>query len=896
MTRPPTLPERMLTRVLTREQIGLSILGDLAEEHHRVCAARGPRAAAWFYWRAALALIAHYTWRRALTWLPRHRRGLVGPPKQKGASVMDGIWRDLRQGLRALLREPGFAAIVACTIGVGLAANATILAVVDGLILRPFPLPSIDRLVQVFAVQPQGGLFADRQNLSPADFVDFQRESNQGQNLVALQFWEANITATTMPERIQAFRVSPGFFRLLEVEPMLGRSFVEAEGQPGQHLVAVLGYALWMGRFGGDRDILGRTIELDGERYQIVGVAPPKFDYPFGSQVWTPLAFTPDALRPRAARYLRVIGHLADGRRVNEVEAELNAINSRIAEMSPDTHRGWSVKVLPLTVAVRDMGVGVFIALWQASAVLILLIACANVANLMLVRGAARERALALTVALGASRWRVIRQQLIEGIVLALAGALLAVPLAWIALRALTVSLPPRIARFVKGWDQIDLDARGLVLTALLAIASAVIYGIVPAWRASRVAVVDALKEGGRGSSGGRHRFRQGLVVAEIALALTLLVAAGLSIEGVLRLITRDDGYDPAHVMTMRVTLPAARYQDTARRREFFERLVEHAAARPDVEHAAVTSILPSTVENFERALDVDGRPVPDESRRPRADYRVVTPDYFAAMKIPFNKGRGFGTGDRPDTMPVTIVSKSMAARLWPNEDPIGKRFRPAQTEPWLTIVGVAGDVRQDWFFDQHGVGNMFYVPLTQAPLWGGTLVLRGRGEPGPLGAVGSALVRELDPDQPVTLVQTMSEVRSDRALAFRMLAGVMGVFSGIGLLLAAVGVYGVMAYNVNQRTHEIGIRVALGAARSDIVRTTVGRGLRLTLFGLGFGLIGAYALARAMESFMFGTITITASSFIAVTLMLAAVAIVATLAPTRRALRVDPVVALRTQ
>jgi putative ABC transport system permease protein len=808
---------------------------------------------------------------------------------------MSGLWRDVRLAARLLAHQPAFAFVVVLTLAVGLAANATVLALVDGLVLRPFPLRDIDHLVQVFGVSPEAGPMADRQEVSPADFVDFQREVRAA-DLVALDWWDATIAGQTEPERLQGFKVSPAFFEAMGVGVTLGRGFLAEEAQPGRDRVAVVSDALWKRRFGADPQLVGRTITLEGEPHLIVGIAPPKFDYPFGSQVWSPLAFTPDALASRQRRHLSVIGRLRDGASPARAQAEIAATAARLAQQYPTTNRGWTVNTMPLAASVVDIGAAAFLVVQQVATLLVLLLACVNVANLLVVRAADRSKELALRVALGASRWRVVRLLVLESLALAITGAIGAIPLAWGALLACRAAMPPNIARFIRGWEEVDVDLRVVGGLAVLAVASTVVFGLLPALRASRVSLNDALKTGGRtAGGGGRHRLRNTMVVVEVALALTLLIGAGLSVRGTTTVLFRDDGYDPDGVMTLRVSLLGTRYETPDKRRAFFESLVDDARGVLGIEGVALANVAPASMRNASQAVEIEGHPVADAAERRSADFRVTTPGYFQTLRIRLTAGRDFGRGDTADTQPVAIVSETLARRYWPKEDPVGRRFRVAgPDDSWITVVGVARDVHHTWFMND--IAPTFYVPFAQAPLGDMVLMLRSTGDPSPLAAVGRRLVLTRDAGQPVYEVRSLRQVRSEGAVGLTFAATFMGVFGLVGLLLAGVGIYAIMAYAVRQRTHEIGVRRALGARPREVLATTLGRGLRLTAIGLGVGLAGAYGLGSLMERTLFGSIQVDALTFVVFTGVLAAAALAASVVPARRALRVDPMIALRDQ
>jgi putative ABC transport system permease protein len=883
---PPRLAEWLLRRVVRRSIGGDGILGDLAEEHHAERRARGRVGAGLWYWREAAGVAGRVAGARH-----RARRPAPSPFPVPGDSFMSGLWRDLRLASRLLAHQRAFAGIIILTLAVGLSANATVIALIDGLVLRPFPLRDIDRLIQVYGAGPGGGPLANRSEVSPADFVDFQRESRSA-DLVGLEWWDATVAGQSEPERLQGFRVSPAFFDALGVGVAAGRGFLAEEGQAGRNRVAVISDALWHRRFAADPAIIGRTINIEAEPYQIVGIAPPKFDYPYGSDVWSPLAPTPDQLERRQSRYLLVIGRLRDGASAARAQAEVAATAARLAQQYPATNRGWSVNVMPLAESVVDLGAQSFLAVQQIATLLVLLLACANVANLLVVRAADRSKELALRVALGASRWRVIRLLAIESLALAIAGAALAIPLTWAALQACRAAMPPTVARFIRGWDEVDLDFRVVVALAALAVASTIFFGLLPALRASRVSLNDALKAGGRGSDSGKHRLRNAMVVVEVALALTLLVAAGLSVRGTMTVLFRDDGYDPEGVMSMRVSLIGSQYETPEAQRAFFERLRDDARGAIGLDGVALTNIAPGSPRNQSNGVEIEGRPVTDAAQRRSADVRRTTPGFLETLRIRLLSGRDLTAADRPETLPVALVSDTMARRYWSGEDPVGRRFRIDGEPTWRTVVGVVRDVRHNWFFPD--LTPTFYLPFAQSPASDMVLMLRGPGDPAPLAAAGRQLVWRRDAAQPVYEVRSLREVRSESAVGLRLAAGFMGVFGLVGLLLAGVGIYAIMAYAVRQRTHEIGVRLALGARPREVLASTLGRGLRLTAIGLVVGLAGAYALGSLMERTLFGSIRVDALTFVVFTAVLAIAAIAASIVPARRALRVDPMVAIR--
>ncbi|HEY7697531.1 MAG TPA: ABC transporter permease, partial [Vicinamibacteria bacterium] len=732
---------------------------------------------------------------------------------------------------------------------------------------------------------PQHG--EDRDNAAPGDFLDWKERSTAFERLVAMEWWDVNLSGTGEPERLQGTFVSPDFLETLGVEPHAGRTLAADAEEYGARTV-VLSYQLFQRRFGGDPGIVGNTIRLDGEPYEVVGVAREGFDYPDGSEAWAPLWLDAETAARRDVHYLHVIGKLRQGVSISDAQAELDVITGQLQKEHPVTNDGRGLRAVALSRAVVDEGSPAFLALWQAATVFVLLIACVNVANLLLARGADREKELSLQQALGAGRSRIVRQLLTENLLLATGGALVALPLAWTGIDWLRRGLPPEIQRFVVGWREIDLDLRVLAFTAAVTVVTTFVFGLAPALRASRSDLTAALREGGRGGSESRsrQRGRMLLVVGEVALALMLLVASGLSIRGMLRLADGDNGYDPDGLMTFEIVLPERKYEEPEKRRQFYREVLEGVRGTPGVISADMTIALPSSGNNYTRAVDVEGQTIPNVSDRPLADFRVITPGYFETMRIPLLAGRAFGSEDREDTAPVAIVSRKFAERSWPSADPLGRRFREKDEDPWLTVVGVSGDVLHDWFLRESQ--PTYYVPFEQRPRTGMALAVRTRGEPEAITAAVRSHVRRVDPDQPVFHPATMRQRISERLIGLRYAALVMGVLGFIGLVLSAVGIYGLMMYSVSRRTHEIGVRVALGAERADVLRLAFGQALSITVAGVAIGLVLAYGAGRIMASNLFGVVRLEATTFVALAAVLSAVSLLAAYVPARRALAVD--------
>jgi putative ABC transport system permease protein len=806
---------------------------------------------------------------------------------------MSAFVRDVQLGLRTLFASPAATAIVVLTLGLGIGANTAVFSMVDALVLRPFPIPDIDRLVMLWGTVPKQGDARDR--AAPADYLDWKERTTAFDKLVALEWWDVNLSGTGEPERLQGTFVSPDYFEALGVEPHSGRTLAADAAEYGARTV-VLSYQLFERRFGGDPKVIGDVVRLDGEPYEVVGVAREGFDYPYGSEIWAPLWLDAETAARRDINYLDVIGRLRPGVSLADAQAELDVINASLQKEHPVTNAGRGIRAVALARAVVDLGAPTFLVLWQATTVFVLLIACVNVANLLLARGADREKELSLQQALGAGRSRIVRQLLTENLILSLCGAILAIPLAWVGIEMLRSGLPAHIQRFVVGWREIDLDLRLLAFTAAITVLTTLLFGLVPALRASRTNLTAALREGGRGGSEGRarQRGRKLLVVGEVAIALMLLVASGLSIRGTLRLATGDHGYDPERLMTFEIALPDRKYDEAEEKRQFFRAVLQGVREAPGVISADLALVLPSSGNNYTNAIDVEESRIANVSDRPIAHFRVITPGYFETMGIPIVAGREFGSEDREGSAAIAIVSRKFAERSWPSADPIGKRFRARDDEPWLTVVGVSGDVLHDWFLQ--GPQPTYYLPFEQSPRSRMSLAVRTAGEPEAITAAVRSLVRRADPDQPIYDLFTMRQRISERIIGLKYAATVMGILGLIGLTLSAVGIYGLMMYSVSRRTHEIGVRVALGAERRDVLRLALGQALSITAAGVAIGLILAYVAGRLMASNLFGVVQLEGALFALLALVLSAVSLVAAYIPARRALAVDPAVALRAE
>ena len=866
------LLERLLTRAVGDAKLAESILGDLEEERPS------------FHALHLIALSARFALRR------RPRRAAIPVFR---SSPMSTVLQDLRYAARVLLRQPGFSLVVILTLAIGLGANGAVFAMVDALLFRPLPVADLPGMVQIF--QSNVVQHDDRDGVSPPNYFDWMRQTGSFEKFAAIEWWDANLSDPAEdPEQVVGRRASASFFDVLRVHMAQGRGFAAQEETAGLHRVAVVGHRLWQRRWAGSPTLVGSTITIDRQPHTVIGIAPEGFDYPSGSEIWAPITFTQANLTERSRRYLEVIARLKPGVTIDAARVEMEAIAARLATEHPEANSGYGVNLMPLSTAMLDLGMPQVLAMWQLAVALVLLIAGANIANLLMVRGAARQRELALRLAIGASRWRVVRQLVVESVLLALVGVLLAVPIAAGGIRLLRAFMPAEIARWILGWNQIDVDGRVLGATMVAGVVAGAVFGVLPALRASRPELSSVLKDGGRGSAG-RGRALQGFVVAQVALALALLVSAGLSTRGVVRLLTQHDGYEPRGVMTFSLTLPEDAYPDDESRKQFYQRTLERVQALPAAEVAAYSSAVPFSSGSGRRPVEVEGRAVTSASERPEIDSRTITPDYLRVLRVTITRGRGFSDADRENTPAVAIIDELMAGRLWPGEDPIGRRFRPTHVPdaPWLTVVGIAGNVKHDWF---SGYRPTYYTPYAQAPRPYAVLAVRTRGEETAITPAVRQVFHDIDPDLPLADVYSLVQHRSLKTTGMQYVAGLMAAFAGIGLFLSAIGIYGVMAYSVNHRTREIGVRMALGATTREVLGMTLRDAMSLAAVGIAVGLFLAFGVGKLLVANLFGVVELDVTTFVAVATVLAFVAFVAGSVPARRAMRVDPVTALRAE
>ena len=815
---------------------------------------------------------------------------------------MHALWQDLRYGLRILLKQPGLTAIAIGALALSIGANTAIFSAINTLLLRPLPVEDIDRLV--FSVALREGF--DPFGSSLLEYAAYRDRSHSFAATGVAQQRSFNLTGRGEPERIRGASVAADYLTTLGVKPLLGRAFTAEEGRSGGPAVALISYALWQRHFGGSSGIIGQFLQLDSRSYAIVGVLPPGFDLPSAAEIWVPLQVTIESLplQERAVHSSEIVARLKPGVAVKEADRELKAIARQLEQEYPDFRRGWSVRVISLRQQLLgDIEGHVKKALFtlMAGVGFLLLICCANVANLQLARGIARERELALRRALGAGGRRLIRQLLTESMLLALLGGIVGLLLAYWLVPILAALSPIQGPSFAPFLHHFEIDGRVLGFSLCTSLLTGVIFGLLPAVKsAGEQELMPRIKQGDQRSGGGvsGRRWLNGLIVVEIAIAMTLLIGGGLMVQSFRRLQHVDLGFNPNNLLTMKMVLPPATYSQYGRRVAFTERVLERVSNLPGVVSAGVTTNIPLEREiAYDAIFNVEGQPPPNPNDVPITAHRVVTPDYLKTLGVTLIKGRLIEEKDRADSLPVVVVSREFAHQAWPGEDPIGKRVqrvRAGQTFPWMTVIGVVNDVKED-LFNYRINRPVWYMPYAQVennyPV---NLVVRASNRPTQLTAAVREAIRSINPDQPVSDIMTMNENLAGVLVTERFSAILMAALAGSGLLLASIGLYGVIAYSVSQRTREIGVRVALGAQPRHVLELIMVQGLKLTLLGVAIGLVAAWSTTRLLVSLLFGLSATDAATFSAITLLLAIVGFLACYLPARTAMRLDPVEALR--
>ena len=809
---------------------------------------------------------------------------------------MDNLLKDLRYGARTLFKNPGFTVVAVLALALGIGANTAVFSIVNAVLLRPLRFEQPERLVTIWETNLSQGL--GHSQVSPVTFTDWRQQNQIFEDVAVWWYPQVNLTDTgTEPMRVRTVEATDNFFSVLGVQPMLGRLFMQGEDRRGADPVAVLSYNLWKNRFNSDPDVIGKPVALDGRVHTVVGVMPQGFNYPENIEVWRPLGWDP-AQHNRGARFMETVARLAPGVTIEQAQADMSALSRRFEQEYPRTSLDWGVTLIPL----RNEIVGNFrvaLLVMLGAVAFVLLIACANIANLLLARAGARQKEIAIRLAMGASRSRLIRQFLTESILLASFGCAIGLVLAYFGGKALMTLNPIAIPRL----SEIGIDGRMLGFTLGITLVTGIIFGLVPALQASKPDLNQVLKEGGRDSKASSgNRIRSALVISEIAIALVLLIGAGLLLKTFIRLQGAEPGFNPNGVLTFNLQLPISKYSDWRQVSAFYSRILDRIKTIPGVQSADAASFLPLE-SGWRLKFSIAGRPAPEPGEEPIAQYRPISKGYFQTMGIPLIEGRELTERDNADAPGVIVINQAMADRYWPGEDPVGKRVgsgvrnigplgrvMPRVLE--FEVVGVVGNEKNNGL--NAAADPAIYFSHDQFAYRSMSVMVRSAQNPmGLLGAIQNE-VWAMDNGLPVSDVKTASQILANSVAQPRFSVLLLGIFAALALILAAVGIYGVMAYSITQRTREIGIRMALGASSTDVLKMVLREGFKFASVGIGIGLAGAFVVTRVLTSLLYGVSAADPVIYAAVSIILAAVALLACYIPARRATKVDPLVALR--
>jgi putative ABC transport system permease protein len=817
--------------------------------------------------------------------------------------MMDTLFQDLRYGARMLIKRPGFTFVAVLVLALGIGANSAIFSVVNAVLLKSLPYDHPERLALVWETNPKVQIGSDLLPVSASNFTDWRNQNESFEAISIVSGANFNLTGTDRPEQLGGAQVSASFFKLLGIEPAAGRTFTEEEDQPDRNRVVVISHSLWQSRWAGDPNIIGKTLMLNDASYTVIAVMPKGFNYPKATdlpayfqlppqtELWTPIALTSRQISSRGNHNYGVLARLKPGIAIERAQSEMTSVAQNIEQQYPQL-AGWGVKV----VSLEEQSIGdIRLILWVLLGAVgfVLLIACANVANLLLARASSRQKEIAIRTALGASRLQIIRQLLTESIMLALVGGGFGILMAIWGIDALLALSPGNLPRM----DEVRVDGAVAGFTFAVSLLTGMIFGLAPAAQVSKANLNEFLKEGARGSTSGSraNRVRNLLVIAEVALSLVLLIGAGLMIRSFTQLMNVSPGFNPQNVLTMQIFLPQSKYSRGADQAAFFKQVINRVEALPGVESAGAITHLPLSGMEESGNFSIESHPSESFDVGTIADMRAISPNYFRSMGIPILRGRDFSETDGEQSVPVAIISESMAMRYFPGEDPLGQRIKRGSATaefPWATIVGIAADVKHSALEKQSRPHMYFSYP--QSPFGYMALVVRTSASPESLSAAAQNAVWAVDKDQPVVNVKTMEHYLSTAVAARRFNMTLLAAFAAVAMALAMVGIYGVISYTVTQRTHEIGIRMALGAGQRDVLKLVFGQAIRLSVIGVGIGVAASFALTRVMSSLLFGVTATDPLTFIVIPLILTGVALGACFVPARRATKVDPMIALR--